>query len=121
MKTIKNIALIAIVILLGLTSCKKTNDFGGAASIKGNVTLKGVSVNKAIVYLSLGATTASSNHDATTVTDDAGNYSFKGLLRGDYFVTAEYTNATGQTFTSGGGHVTIGDKKGTVTADLTVQ
>jgi hypothetical protein len=121
MKTIKNIALIAIVILLGLTSCKKTNDFGGSATIKGNVTLKGVSVSKAVVYLTFNATAASSTHNATTITDESGNFTFGGLLRGDYFVTAEYTNASGQTFTSGGGHATIGDKKGTVTADLTVQ
>ncbi|HQQ93829.1 MAG TPA: carboxypeptidase-like regulatory domain-containing protein [Bacteroidia bacterium] len=121
MKTIKNIALIAFVSLLAFTACKKENDFGGKASIKGTVTLNGTPVSNAFVYLSLGATEPSTTRDASAVTDASGAYKFSGLLTGDYFVTAEYTNSTGQTFKSGGGKVKIGDKKGEVTADLTVQ
>lgn len=121
MKTLRNIALIAAVFGLFFASCKKTNDFGGSATIKGTVTLNGAAQTNAIVYLTFNATAASSTHNASTVTDESGNYQFGGLLRGDYYITTEYTNSNGIKFTSGGGHVTIGDKKGTVQADLTLQ
>lgn len=121
MKAFKYVAAFTMVILLALTSCKKTNDFGGKAAIKGTVTLNGVAVSNAPVYLTLNATAASTQHDASTMTDATGNYQFNGLLRGDYYVNTEYTNDKGISFVSGGGHVTIGDKKGTVQADLTLQ
>ncbi len=121
MKTLKITAIFLTVFLLALTSCKKENDFGGAAKIKGTVTLNGVAVTNAIVHIAFNASAATTAYDASTVTDESGNYTFNALYRGDYFVTADYTNATGTKFTSGGAHVTIGDKKGTVTADLKVQ
>ncbi|MDI1354503.1 MAG: carboxypeptidase-like regulatory domain-containing protein [bacterium] len=121
MKTIKNIALLAVVFLLAFTSCKKTNDFGGAAKIKGMVTLNGTAVPNAFVHIAFGTTEATTSYDANGSTDASGNYVFGGLLRGDYFVTADYTNSTGQKFVSGGAKITIGDKKGEVTADLKLE
>lgn len=121
MKTIKIIGFFALVLLFAFTSCKKENDFGGAAKIEGKVTMQGAPVANAMVYLALNATDKTTEYDANTVTDADGHYSFAGLLRGNYYVTAEYTNSAGMKFTSGGSKITIGDKKGTVTADLTVE
>ena len=121
MKTIKNIALLSFVFLLAFTSCKKENDFGGEAKIKGTVTLNGAVVPNANVHIAFGATDVTTDYDQNGVTDGAGYYVFGGLLRGDYFVTADYVNSTGQKFVSGGAKVTIGDKKGEVTVDLKVE
>jgi hypothetical protein len=121
MKTIRNISMIAVALLLAVTSCKKENDFGGKASIEGTVTRAGQPVSHAIVSMAMDATAATTDFDATTITDESGKYEFNGLLRGDYYVTAEYTSTTGQKFIAGGAHVTIGDKKGTATANLSVE
>ena len=121
MKTIKILGLFALMLVFAFTACKKENDFGGAAKIQGKVTLNSAPVKNAFVYLSFNATDKTTEHNASTVTDADGHYLFGGLLRGNYYVTAEYTNSAGMKFTSGGAKVTIGDKKGDVTADLTLE
>ena len=121
MKTIRNISLIALLLIFAIISCKKENDFGGKAKIKGTVTLSNATAANAIVRLAFNAKEPTTNFNASTVTDASGNYEFNSLLRGNYFVTAEYTNSLGTHFTSGGAKVTIGDKKGTVQADLVLE
>jgi hypothetical protein len=121
MKAINILGLFALVLVLALSACKKENDFGGAAKIEGKVTLNGAAVPNAFVYLAFNATDKTSERNASSLTDSDGHYVFGGLLRGNYYVTAEYTNSAGMKFTSGGSKVTIGDKKGTVTADLTLE
>ena len=120
MKTIKSIALLSFVFLLAFTSCKKENDFGGKAKIAGTVKVNGAAVQNAIVYMYIGDA-AGSTYDGSAVTNGSGQYTISGLLRGKYFVNAQYTNSTGQVFKCTGTKVTIGDKKGTVTADLTLE
>jgi hypothetical protein len=122
MKTTRNIALVAMALLFAFASCKKKeNDFGGKAEIKGMVTLNSAPVYNAVVRLAFNAKEPTTTFNASTVTDAGGNYEFNSLLPGDYFVTAEYTNSSGTRFTSGGARITIGDKKGTVQADLPLE
>ena len=111
----------ALVLLFAVTSCKKENDFGGQAKIEGTVTMKGAPLYGAFVYLAFDADDKATTFNASAVTDDAGKYTFGGLLRGKYYVTAEYTDDMGIKYTSGGALITIGDKKGTVQADLTLE
>ena len=121
MKTLKITSAFIIILMLSFTSCKKDPGFGGDANVKGVVTINGVATPGAIVYISFDTKTASDKHDGTTVTDAGGNYTFGGITRGDYFVTATYTSPTGIMFKSGGAHVEIGKKKGDVTVNLTLE
>jgi hypothetical protein len=121
MKTIKNIGLLALVLLFAVTSCKKENDFGGTAKIKGVITVNDKPVANAIARIAFNAKEKTTTFNGSTISDMDGNYEFAGLLRGDYYVTAEYTNSAGMKFTTGGAHVTIGDKKGTVQVDLKLE
>lgn len=120
MKAIKLTAIILILSLFTFTSCKKEAGFGGENNIVGNVTYKGTALPNAIVRLAISSE-VTSTFEATTLTDASGNYSFKGLNKGDYFVDAEYNNGLGIKLESGGAKVTIGAKKDDVTVNLTVE
>lgn len=121
MKTTKTTALLAAFIILGFGACKKDEGPGGKKEIKGVVTRDGAALAGATVSIAYGAKEATTTFNTSTLTDASGNYTFGGLYKGDYFVDAEYTDAMGIKFESGGAHVKIEKKKGDVQADLTIQ
>ena len=121
MKTLKITSMLVLMTLIAFTSCKKEPGFEGKNNIKGTITLNGKPISKAIVYLAFDAKEATTNYNASTVTDAEGKYSFSAVSPGDYFVDAEYTNPMQIKFESAGAKVKIEAKKDVITVDLTVQ
>ena len=127
MKTIKAISsllLVAGIILVSACSKKSAGVVSGGATISGVVSYNNAGTvtpaPNALVWLSVGSTAVSTTQNLRTFTDANGNYSFPALNVGSYYVGAQYTDAHGFLYNSGGAGVTINDTK-TVTANITLQ
>jgi hypothetical protein len=125
MKT-KVIVTILFVGILILNGCKKDGIMDGRKSIEGSVYYHdGVSPPNTIapganVYITYGSKTSTGTVDETTTTDATGKYSVRGLKKGDYFVSAEYTTSAGFVYKTQGHGVTIEGSmnKATLNIDL---
>lgn len=124
---IKNCIIAFFLLVLVVPSCKKKAGIGGKKTIDGTVTYKnGVSsafekANTAIVHIAYGTKSATSSFDQSVVVDAAGTYHFDGLRKGDYFITAEFTDEHGFTYTTAGYGVTVNNKKEKLTVDIKLQ
>ena len=121
MKTRLNIWIMAIVAMFMVTACSEEAGLGDGTTISGTVMFADGAAAGAIVYLSYGATEATSNYDQATVADANGAYNFAGLNKGDYFVDAVYTNNMGIEFNSPGFHVEIGGKSDEVNVNFNLK
>ena len=130
MKKFKLSSIILLVaFMMSIVSCSKSNENGPAVNseIKGSVSYKNsdgttFSTVSPIIHVAYNATSATTNYDLTVVGKTDGTYSIKGLGIGDYFVTAEYTNATsGLHYIAAGAKVHLGNTKDAVTADFVLQ
>ncbi len=121
MKTLKISFILLFISVFAITSCSKDAGFEGKNIIKGSITANGAAVTGAVVHIAFDTKEATTNYDATTLTDASGNYQFAGLSKGDYFVDAEYTTDLNILLSSGGAAVTLGGNSGEIKVDLTVQ
>lgn len=117
--------LTSVFFMLTLASaCKKDAGVVGKKVVKGVVTYaNGFTGNNdvaagALVHIAYGTTSAVGSYDQTVLTDAGGNYSIPGLRRGEYFITAEFTDAQGFHYTVPGYSVTINDKKSELSVDI---
>ena len=119
-----------IILLTGIfftMGCKKEAGIIGKKVVKGTVYFKnGVTgtndpAASAVVYVTYGATVASSCYNQTTTTDAGGEYIIKGLQKGDYFITADYTDSHGFKYTTPGYAVTIQNKKNELQLDIVLE
>ena len=123
----KNSIIIFILLVLVFAGCKKKAGIGGKKTIVGTVTYKnGVSsafenANTAIVHIAYGTKNATSSFDQSVVVDESGSYHFDGLRKGDYFITAEFTDEHGFKYVTGGYGVTVNDKKDKLTVNIELQ
>ncbi len=127
MMNIKNITTIFMLLVFLFSACKKKSGIGGKKTIYGTVTYKnGVTstfekANTAMVHIAYGTKTFTSAYDQTVVVDEAGTYHFDGLRKGDYFITAEFTDEYGFKYISGGYGVTVNNKKDKLAVDVELQ
>lgn len=126
MKSIKFITSILLLVSVVLvSSCKKDAGPIGQKEINGTVTFKAGSTTdnaaNALVHIAYGTKDATTTYDQTVVADNVGKYTILGLAKGDYYITAEYTDTYGVHYTSPGFGVTIGDPKAALTVDIALQ
>ena len=127
MKSLKIILVLFLVNIVFNTRCTKEAGVTGKKTIAGAVLYKnGASGTNdpaisAAVYITYGTNTASGYYDQSTLTDSEGNYSIKGLQKGDYFIRAEYTDSHGFNYTTPGYGVSIKDKKGELKLDIILE
>lgn len=118
------ILLVSITFFIG---CKKEEGIIGKKVVTGTVYFKnGVTgtndpATSALVYVTYGTTAASGSYDQTTTTDSNGKYIIKGLQKGDYFITAEYTDSHGFEYTTHGYVITIKNKKSELLLDIMLE
>ena len=123
----KQIIIAFMVLVLVLPACKKKAGIGGQKTIYGTVTYKNGTTsafeiaNTAVVHIAYGTTSSTSNYDQTVVVDETGNYHFDGLRKGDYFISAEFTDEHGFTYTTAGYGVTVNNKKEKLAVDIQLQ
>jgi len=122
MKPFRIISIILLASVVTFTSCKKDGQVG-KKEITGTVTYKQadgtfIAAPYAFVYVTYGTTAASTTYDQSTVADENGKYSIKGLAKGDYFITGQYTDQYGIDYTTFGYGVTINDAKNSLTLDI---
>src|ERR1043165_5666997 len=126
MKPFRIISIIVLASIVTFTSCKKDAGPVGKKVITGTVTFKqadgsDVAAPNAFVYIAYGTTSTTTTYDQTTVTDVNGKYSMKGLAKGDYFITAQYTDEFGFLYITAGYGVTVNNAKSTLTLDIALQ
>ena len=128
MKTLKTIsALLMLTGVILVTGCSKESvgTVSKGAAISGTITYDKsgtfTPAPNALVWITFGATSASSEQDLKTFTDANGNYTIKDLNKGSYFVNAQYTDDHGFMYNNGGCAVTINKASGTVTANVALQ
>lgn len=125
--SMKNSIVIFFLLLLVFSACKKKAGIGGQKTIYGNVTYKNGATssfekaNTAIVHIAYGTKSTTTNYDQTVAVDEDGAYHFDGLKKGDYFISAEYTDVHGFSYTTAGYGVTINNKKEKLALDIKLQ
>lgn len=125
--SIKNITIVFLLFVLIFPACKKKAGLGGKKTIYGTVTYKNgatsafETANTAMVHIAYGTKNATSDYDQTVVVDEAGTYHFDNLRKGDYFITAEFTDEHGFKYTTGGYGVTVYNKKEKLAVDIKLQ
>ncbi len=125
--SIKNITIAFLFLVLVFPACKKKSGLGGKKTIYGTVTYKNgatsafETASTAMVHIAYGTKNATSDHDQTVVADETGVYHFDGLRKGDYFISAEFTDEHGFKYTTSGYAVTVNNKKEKLTVDIELQ
>lgn len=107
--------------------CRKEAGHTGKKIITGVVLYKNGATGKnepapsAIVYITYGVKTFTGAYDLSIIADSNGKYTIKGLRKGDYFISAEYTDEHGFKYTSNGYTVEIKNKKEELVLDILLQ
>ncbi|CAN5128706.1 hypothetical protein BH09BAC5_BH09BAC5_22620 [soil metagenome] len=120
----RNIYYAFCFLMLFAMACKKDAGTGGKKTISGTVHyLNGATgemeiASGATVMISYGTKTYNSNYDQMLLTDSNGNYHLEGIRKGDYFFSAEFTDAQGFSYTTAGYGVTVQNKKDVLTLDI---
>ena len=123
----KNSYCVFILLVLFVSACKKEAGTGGKKTISGTVYyLNGATnsleiANGAKVMICYGTKSASTNYDQTILADADGKYHIDGLRKGDYFITAEFTDTNGFTYTTAGYGVTAENKKDDLSLDINLK
>lgn len=113
----KSATAILFLAILAVAGCKKEGN--GNKSIVGTVyfhdgvTAIDAVAPEAIISITYDSKTYTGQVDETTTSDAKGDYTIKGLTKGEYFVTAEYTTSHGFKYTTQGHGVVVdpGDDK----------
>ena len=126
MNKYKFISLILAASCIFIAGCKKEAGVTGKKIITGTVFYANGATGtndpavNAIVYIAYGTKVDSGSYDQNLLTDTEGKYSIKGLQKGDYYLTADYTDSHGFKYTTPGYGVTIKDKNGELQLDITL-
>ena len=113
---IKAILTVLFAAFLLTSGCKKEGKLGGNKTIEGiiyyhdGVVPPNTVAPGASVFVTYNSKVATGNVDETLTTDSNGHYSVRGLKKGDYFISAEYTTSSGFQYTTTGHAVTIDTK-----------
>ena len=124
MKTRTLIFILASVFILA--ACKKEAGPGGKKTIKGTVYYKNGSTGSnspaaaASVFISYG-TKEISSPDQTILSNSDGSYKIEALRKGDYFITASFTDANGFKYAVPGYAISVQNKKGEVELDMILE
>lgn len=116
-----------ILLVLTAPSCKKEAGIGGKKTISGIVHYKDGATGAmeiasgATVMICYGTTTYNSAYDQILLADANGSYHIDGLRKGDYFISAEFTDVHGFKYTTAGYGVTVKNKKEELTLDIDLQ
>ena len=127
MKTTKTISIALLFLVLIFPACKKEAGIGGKKTITGTVHfLNGATgayeiASGATVNIAYGETSYNSTYDQTLQADVNGVYHVDGLRKGDYFISAEFTDTHGFKYSTAGYSVSIENKKGSLTVDIDLQ
>ena len=122
--------IVFAVLLTGIMfagSCKKDDGNGGKKKIFGTVRFNdGVSAADdiapgATVFISYGSKVATGTIDQTVTCDARGEYTIKGLKKGDYFVSGEYITSHGFKYTTKGYGVTLESTKNELELNIRMQ
>lgn len=124
----KFLKLFVIFLLLTFTwGCRKEPGYVGKKIITGVTFYKNGATGKnepapfAIIYITYGVKTFTGAYDQSILSDSNGKYTIKGLQKGDYFISAEYTDTHGFKYTSSGYAVEIKNKKEELTLDILLE
>ncbi|MFD3002894.1 hypothetical protein ACFS7Z_21180 [Pontibacter toksunensis] len=83
--------ILVILLLTGLIGCEKEG-IGGKGEIKGSAIYGDSSLKQAMFYIKYGADSSPgtdiSRYDASSATDQEGNFHFKDLNKGHYYIYA---------------------------------
>lgn len=112
-----------ILLITGLSSCKKEEGPGGKAHIVGRVFYQSQPVNGGTVYIWYGETNVSdvsAGYDDQQTCNATGDFEFHDLYKGNYFLHAVYTD-TSATVRKGSLAVTIKGKSETIQPEIIVQ
>ena len=92
---ILTVFILIIFILTGLISCEKEG-VGGKGEIKGSAVFENYTLKPAIFYIKYGADSSPgtdiSQYDASSASDQDGNFHFKDLNKGHYYIYATGTD-----------------------------
>jgi hypothetical protein len=126
MRTRKIILLLCVMTAVSLSSCRKDAGVSGK-KISGTVFYKnGVTGNyeyapSAQVNIAYGTTQPTNYFNQTVLSDVNGTYRIEGLNKGDYFISAWFTDANGFQYTTPGYTVSVRNKKDEITLDIMLQ
>ena len=124
MKKSKILSGLFFCIVFFTFGCKKEEGIAGKKVVEGIVYYKNGATgaeepaSSAVVFITYGATDASAPYDQTTVANSAGKYIVKGLTKGDYFITAEFTDSHGFKYSTPGYVVAVNNKKKELNIDI---
>jgi hypothetical protein len=129
MKTLKNNLIIAVLLLLiaGVTSCKKEAGPTGKKIISGSVTYKDAATGNnetapyAKIFIAYDTKESTETYDMQILSDATGVYSIKGLNKGDYYITASFTDEHGFTYSTPGYAVELNNKKEELKLDFILE
>ncbi len=126
--SVKIAALFFITTLLFLSiGCRKEEGLEGKKIVSGVVYFKnGASGNNdpaasATVFIAYGVKEETGSYDQTTTTNSNGEYSIKGLQKGDYFIKASFTDAHGFSYSTPGYAVQINNKRAELKLDINLE
>jgi hypothetical protein len=117
MKSKFSIAFCLVTIMVLFNACKKEegpggkNTIGGTVYFKNGVTGRDDAAPMATISIDYGTDQASTNFDKTILSNSDGTYNFNGLRKGDYFLTASYTDEHGFKYTTKGVLITFNHRK----------
>jgi hypothetical protein len=127
MKTLKTIFFFLLFITALIAGCKKEEGIVGKKVVTGTVFFKnGVTGTNdpavsAIVCITYGATESTGTYDQTTTSNSEGIFTVKGLQKGNYYITADYTDIHGFRYTTPGYSITINNKKSELNLDIVLE
>jgi hypothetical protein len=113
-----------MLLILIATGCQKEAGIGGKKTITGIVYFLNGATNAmeiasgATVMICYGTTSQCSSYDQLLVADADGMYHFDGLTKGEYYISATYTDGNGLTYTTAGYSVKVENKKDPLSLDI---
>lgn len=123
---IVSVVLFAVAVLFS-AGCRKEEGLAGKKIVSGVVYFKnGASgsndpATSATVFITYGATEDTGTYDQTTTTGSSGEYSVKGLQKGDYFIKASFTDPQGFLYSTPGYAVQINNKRTELKLDIVLE
>lgn len=117
MRINKQIFYLLFCLFVFCYSCKKDAGPGGKNSISGVIQFKnGASGNNdpasmAVVSIAYGTKEATTSFNQTIIANSDGSFKIEGLAKGDYFITAKYSDEHGFDYSTQGAAISIKSKK----------